>query len=314
MTLKRSLTFAVVALALSLPGSAVGAIFGDLNVSNPTLKVDERGIALVEYTTAAGKRRRVLVWGAVNGIPRPSSPATRQVRFQLDYTGGLRSRNNPGFWTSIRDGCRPYDGPRLPLLVTACRAPDGSYWALQAWQRNLPMRGFAPWTEKQRGVELHVSHWTGELPKLEVWARWTYRRSAQGIFGRFVYRGTPVYGRRTSSATIRDEFARNVYIGTFNSGYGPGWKHDTAIATHKGNGGFCYTFIPQAPPAGYPKSTANGSPLGEQHRVTAIGPGVTPIVQTIVPRLRRYDAAAQREATRRFDAILGGDEHCAPER
>jgi hypothetical protein len=37
-------------------------------------------------------------------------------------------------------------------------------------------------------------------------------------------------------------------------------------------------------------------------------------VQTTVPRLRRYDAAAQREATRVFDAILGGDKHCAPER
>jgi hypothetical protein len=109
-------------------------------------------------------------------------------------------------------------------------------------------------------------------------------------------------------------WSRNVSIDTFDSDYGPGWKHDTAIATHPGNGGFCYSFVPQAPPKGYPSTKPNGNGLGEHHRVSAIGPGVTPIVQTIVPRLRRYDADAQREATRRFDAILGEDKHCAPER
>ena len=50
------------------------------------------------------------------------------------------------------------------------------------------------------------------------------------------------------------------------------------------------------------------------HRVLAIGPGVTPIVQATIRRLDEFDAAAQREATERFDEILGGDEHCAPER
>ena len=45
-----------------------------------------------------------------------------------------------------------------------------------------------------------------------------------------------------------------------------------------------------------------------------IGPGVTPIVQVTLPRLTRFEAAAQRAATRRFDEILGGDAHCAPER
>ena len=71
--------------------------------------------------------------------------------------------------------------------------------------------------------------------------------------------------------------------------------------------------MPQAPPAGYPSAKPNGTGLGKRHRVSAIGPGVTPIVQATLPRLKRYDAVAQREATQQFDAILGGDEHCAPE-
>ena len=292
----------------------MGAIFGDLSVRKPTLQVNAGGTALVEYTTAAGVRRHILVWGAVNGVAHPTDPPTRQARFNMDYSGGWKSRKNPAYWKTIRNACRRYDGPALPFFVAGCKAPDGSYWALQSWQRNLPMRGFAPWTDKQRGVELHVSHWSGELPRLEVYRHWTYNRSAQGVFGRLIYGGRPVHGTRTPSATVRDEFARNVYIDTFDSDYGPGWRHDTAIATHPGNGGFCYSFVPQAPPAGYPSTKPNGNGLGTRHRLSAIGPGVTPIVQTVVPRLRVYDAAAQRRATQRFDEILGGDRHCAPER
>jgi hypothetical protein len=61
-----------------------------------------------------------------------------------------------------------------------------------------------------------------------------------------------VYGTRTASGRILDAFARNISIDTYDSDYGPGWRHDTAIATHLGNGGFCYSFVPQAPPPGYP--------------------------------------------------------------
>ena len=39
---------------------------------NPTLKVNADGIALVEYTTQAGRRRHVLVWGAINAIAHPT--------------------------------------------------------------------------------------------------------------------------------------------------------------------------------------------------------------------------------------------------
>ncbi len=73
--------------------------------------------------------------------PRPSSSWTTPA--------AGRAGSNPNYWRTFRDACRPYDGPALPLLITACKAPDGTYWALQAWQRNLPMRGFEPWTDWQ---------------------------------------------------------------------------------------------------------------------------------------------------------------------
>lgn len=312
--LKKTIVIGVVAAAAWLPASAAGAILGDTTVRNPTLKVNAEGTALVEYTTEAGVRRHVLVWGAINGVPYQGGPGSLQQRFELDYSGGWKSRKNPRYWRTMRDWCSRYDGPKLPFFVTGCKAADGTYWALQAWRRNLPMRGFTSWSAKQRGVELHVSHWSGEPPQLQVYRHWTYGRAHQGIFGRLLYRGRPVYGTRTASATVRDEWARNVSVDTFDSDYGRGWKHDTAIATHTGNGGFCYSFVRQVPPAGYPSDQPNGNGLGKRHRISVIGPGVTPIVQVTVPRLTRFDAAAQRAATSRFDEILGGDAHCAPER
>ena len=63
----------------------------------------------------------------------------------------------------MRNACRPYDGPELQWLVTACKAPDGSYWAVQAWQRMLPNYGLAP-TPKQAVWELRLSHWKARSP------------------------------------------------------------------------------------------------------------------------------------------------------
>ena len=114
------------------------------------------------------------------------------------------------------------------MFVAGCKAPDGSYWALQRWQRLAPMRGFDPFLPEQRALELHVSHWSGPLPVLEVSPNWTYGGSLQGLFGRLTYRDEAVYGFRTPSATRSDPYARFVYIDTFNSVYGPGWKRDTA--------------------------------------------------------------------------------------
>ena len=78
--------------------------------------------------------------------------------------------------------------------MAACKAPDGTYWALQSWQRALPLLGFDPWLPSQTQYELHLSHRSGDLPKLEVYAHWTYGGAWQGLFGRLTYLGNPVHG------------------------------------------------------------------------------------------------------------------------
>ena len=307
--------FVLATLLATTGGSAhASALLGDRNVQNATIAVDTHGVADVSYTTQTGVARHVLAWGAINGLAHPTSPSDQQAAFSLDYSGGWKSHNDANYWKTLKNACRPYTGPQLPFFVTGCTAPDGSYWALQSWQRNLPMRGFAPWTDAQKAYELHLSHWSGPLPVLEIYQHWTYDNAQQGFFGRLTYNGQAVYGTRSASASVADAFARNIYIDAYDSDYGPGWRHDTAIATHPGNGGFCYTFVPQAPPAGYPSTKPNGNGLGTSYRVSVIGPGVTPIVQWVGDRLNAFDAAAQALATQEFDQILGGDAHCAPER
>ena len=212
------------------------------------------------------------------------------------------------------NACRPYDGPDLVGFVAGCKAADGTYWALQSWVRLAAVCGFAPFKKEHTDVELHISDWSGALPVLDVWPNWTYGGSLQGFFGRLTYDGRLVYGTRSPSPTVTDLFARNVYIETLNSIYGDGWKRDSAVNTHRPSGAFCYTFVAQPPPPGYPSTGPRGPGLGQRHRVTVMGPGVTPIVRWEGSRLGTYNAVHDARINRVFDQVLGSDKRCEPER
>ena len=115
---------------------------------------------------------------------------------------------------STNSNCGAYDGLPLGWLVKACKAPDGSYGALEAWQRGLPNYGVAP-TSAQSAWELYLSHWTGELPVLTIKLDWSYRRF-QHLYGSFVYQGSGVLGfRSTRGGMPLDTYGRNLYVDTF---------------------------------------------------------------------------------------------------
>ena len=197
------------------------------------------------------------------------------MRFRWDYAGGWGKYRQGKYWTRFKNRCRPYDGPPLPMLVAACKAPNGSYWTIQAWQRRLPLLGFDPWLPHHTNWELHVAHWSGALPVLEAHPNWTYDGRWQGVFGRYSYLGAPVYGfelhrEGRAEGQVRPE---PVYIDTLNSAYGPGWKRESGILTHKGTGTFCHSFVPQRPFPGYPSQDMRPAAPGERHRITVGGPG-----------------------------------------
>ena len=196
--------------------------------------------------------------------------------------------------------CRHYDGPPLRWLVAACKAGDGSYWAVQSWQRMLPNYGVQPSAE-QAAWELRLSHWTGPIAVLEVKTNWAYRRYDH-LYGRLTYLGTPVYGfRATWSGVPLDTFGRNLYVDTFNSRYGAGWRRENSFLTHTGSGAFCYGFFPHGP---HPEGS------GLRYRGTIIGPGVTPDVYWEGAAPGDYDQALDRAANAEIAAL--GSNRCKP--
>jgi hypothetical protein len=303
----------VLACALASPALASESLT-DFNAGFRSFSVNKKGEALVTYKRSNGQVRHVLAWGAVNANA-PVDPAIRQIRFRFDYAGGWGKYRNAKYWKTFKNACAPYDGPALPYVVAACKAPDGSYWALQSWQRSLPLLGFDAWKPSQTQYELHVSHWTGELPKLEVYTHWTYGGEWQGLFGRLTYLGNPVHGfGSTGDGNPRDRYGRNVYIDTFNSAYGAGWRRESGILAHKPSGTFCHSFVPQKPFSGYPSQTMRPAAPGERYRITVMGPGVTPVVQWEGVGLTAADRASAASITAIFDQLMAGDARCAAER
>jgi len=287
-----AVTAAVALAALAAAGTASASQLIARNATGVTIRTNAKGEALVTYRQG-GRVRRVLVWGAINA--KAPSPGARQVALKVDYSGGWRTHRT----THFAGGCGRYDGPALPDLVAACKASDGSYWAAQSWSRPLPNLGFTPWNAELRQKWLEVSHWTGELARIETGSYWVYGGRFQGLFGRLTYRGSPVYGYGTTrDGAPTDGFGTLVYLDTFNApAYGPGWKRENSFVPHNPSGVFCYGFYTFDPtkggyrhPPGY--TARRGPGTGEKYRLVASGPGVTPNVAVVVPGLHPFDKSS----------------------
>jgi hypothetical protein len=326
--------FACAATAALAPTAGASQLI-DRNASGVQLLINAKGEALITYS-AGGDVKHVLAWGAVNALP--PTRGGKQVAFQLDYTGGwgkyyladpdVRSlqakfkaiRFKPGYLTSptvkhlsaksafaknywkdsFGGGCGKYDGPPLAWFVTACKAPDGSYWALQAWQRALPDYGVTP-TPTQAVWELRLSHWTGPLPVLTISTDWAWHQWDH-LYGTLTYAGSPMFGfASTLAGEPLDTFGRNIYVDTLDSVYGSGWKRENSFLTHTGTGAFCYSVNPHG---------SHPSGKGTQYRATVEGPGVTPDVTWQGPSPGTYDATADATANQAIAAL--GDTRCKP--
>ena len=301
------LTACVCLLVLPAPAPASELVARDAR--DVTLRVNARGQALVGYQ-AEGKRWNLLAGGALNA--RHPTEGRPQVAFQLDYTAGWGSQRHP-VSRAFTNVCGRYAGPPLAWLATACTMPDGSHWALQAWQRGLPNLGFDTWTSLQAASELRLSHWTGELPKLELWTNWAYSKRFQHVFGRLTYLGQPVYGMSaTAKGAPIDAFGRNIYLDTLNSAYGSGWKRENSFLAHRGTGVFCYGFYAHDPYPGYPATAKRPEGKGERYRATVIGPGVLPDVAWESAAPVAYDEALDRQLLEVQRTVYGADTVCKP--
>jgi len=296
-SVRRRFLLLLIALLACAPAPNAGASqLIDRNAQGVRLAVNTHGQALLTYT-ANGRFHRLVAWGAINArYPNSSIP---QIQFRKDYSG--RS------WSSAGSQCRRYDGPKLAWFVTGCSAPDGSYWAVQAWRRTLPNFD-GPSTSRLGSRELHLSHWTGQTAVLEAWTDWVYGGRYHHLFGRLTYAGQPVYGfSATRVGSPLDDYGRNIYVDTFDSRYGKGWRRENAFLAHRPTGIFCYGFYP---------FTKRGPGNGVKYRLNVVGPGVTPDVSIVVAGLHDYDrnnaadVAYERQQNALLESILGVDKKC----
>jgi len=259
------------ALVAVLPDDAQASQLFARNTSTERLTVSRDGRALLTYH-ARGRLQHVLAWGAVNAL-KPTE-ARKQAAFRVDYSGGFGVFGRP-VWKTLRNACGPYRGPSLPWLVTACTAPDGSHWALQRWQRSRANFGLPPWKSGHGAWELRLSHWRGPVARLEVWLDWSYSGRWHHLFGRLTYRGQPVHGFGTTpTGDPLDRYGRVLYLDTFGSAYGRGWRRENGFVARRPNGMFCYGFVPHRTPSGQVRPPG----VGKRYRLATSGPGVTPDV------------------------------------
>jgi hypothetical protein len=292
--LSRVSLLVIVVLAATFASTANASQLIDRNAKSIKLEVNTKGEALVSYR-ASGKEKHVLAWGGLNAIaPTRARP---QIAFKIDYAGGW-GKYHTTYWKTFKNACTAYDGPELAWSVTACTAPDGSYWALQAWQRMLPNYGLVP-SPEQSVWELRLSHWTGDLPVLTISTDWAWHQWDH-LFGTLTYDGSPVFGfKATPAGNPLDTFGRNIYVDTYDSVYGSGWRRENSFLTHTGTGVFCYSVNPHGShPAG----------KGAKYRATVEGPGVTPDVmwQGLAPG--PYDK--QADVTANDEITQLGDGQC----
>jgi hypothetical protein len=268
----RTLAIAAAAAAAACLGvqNALASQLIDRDATGVQLVANAKGQALLTYRSH-GVSHHVLASGAIGA--QPPNEKVPQVHFVINYKG-------PGSLAGAT--CGAYDGPQLAWSVKACKAPDGSYWALQSWQRLQPNYGGT-----KAPFELRLSHWVGEQAQIQIGLDWAYRKFDH-LFGRFTYQDQPVFGFRASrSGNPLDTYGRNVYLDTLDSAYGSGWHRENSFLVQRPTGAFCYGFFPHA---------GKGPGKGAQYRATIIGPGVTPDVMWQADAPGAFDANRELQA------------------
>ena len=127
-----------------------------------------------------------------------------------------------------------------------------------------------------------------------------------------------MYGFGTTRTAIpTDRYGRSLYIDTFNSAYGPGWKRETSIVFRNPSGVFCYSFWPTRDVSlpGYPDNLRPAG-TGSRYRITVAGAGRHAgrrlgRRRAAGVRPRQPDAAAyERQMNALLDQLAAGDSFC----
>ena len=232
---------------------------------NVHLAVNRNNVALLTYR-ADGRLHHTLAWGAVNA--RTPRRGMKQISFKLDYSGGWGSRRKD-VWRGFKNACRSV---RRPASSGTSSRPARRPTARTGSSRSGA--GCSPRSASSR--RSHSAPWrcisrTSRATFPSSWSSSTgcTRGTTTCTAGSSTRARASTGSRRRSTAPPLDTWGRNVFVDTYDSRYGRGWKRENGFLTHRGSGAFCYGFYPHG-----------NRPVGKgtEYRATVMGPGVTPIL------------------------------------
>ena len=218
----------------------------DRNARGVTLKVDCEGPGASSRTRRAGRSGTSSPGARSTRSHRP--PASRQVDFKLDYSGGWGTYKKD-VWKTLRNTCGPYTGPPLAWRVTRLHGQGRHQLGAPVVAADAP--------ELRRRAECEAGRLGAPALALDGAAA---RADGQHELGlrevRPPLRDVPLQRARPSTASSRPpaatrstRFGRNLYVDTFNSAYGPGWKRENSFLMHKGTGHVLLRLLsPRQPP------------------------------------------------------------------
>ena len=212
--LRRSERLLLVLLAAVAATQAVASEpLQDANVAFVSLKVNAKGEALFTYRRADGRLRHVLAWGAINA--RAPSQECRRCGSAGTTPAAGASTATAGTGGASRTAAARTTAPRSSMLVAACKAPDGTYWTVQAWQRRLPLLGFDPGFPLSR-----TGSSTSRTSPASCLSSRSSRTGRTAVAGRACSAATRTSASRcsgsarTAKGVPKDKYGRNLYIDT----------------------------------------------------------------------------------------------------
>ena len=290
---------AAVVAAVFVPAASSSQLI-DRNAKDIQLATNRNGEALITYR-AGGKLKHVLAWGGAQcdradtgpGDRSRSSSTTRAATGSTGATTGRRSTTC----------ARPTPGHRFHGRSRRASRPTARYWALQAWQRELPDLGLTP-QPAQAVWELRLSHWTGDLPQLDIHMDWAYRRYDH-LFGTLTYKNMPEFGFASTAGgepldTLRPQhLCRHVRLCVR-----PGVEAREQLPRPHRQRRLLLRLLPT------PERKPAARGRGLRYRATVIGPGVTPDVTWEGLAPGPYDASLDAQANDEIRAL--DDRQCKP--
>ena len=258
----------------------------------------------------------MLVWGAINALA--PSPRRAAGALQVRLRRRLGSCEHRALWKTF---VGPVPALRRPGARVLRRRVQGArrvvLGAPELAARPAALAAGKPWTADQRAWELRLSHWTGELARVERRRRLGVpRHSAHGhLRPHLLYAGRS----RVRLQTDRRRRARPTPTGATSTSTrttrctATGWRRETSVVFRKPSGAFCYSFWPTHD-VSLPGSRRDRRATDTSTASASSVPGVTPDVVAEAAGSRRGmttrpgrrdsgDALVRRDVTRRRQVL-----------